>query len=100
MMNLACFALAAFLVLIADGFEKDGVRLPTWVMMHFTGYIMRPAAATLWMIAMLWIIMRYQLRGMVVVAILTVACWIAWVIAVGESVIYEEEVGKNEANRR
>lgn len=100
MMNLACFALAAFLVLIADGFEKDGVRLPTWVMMHFTGYIMRPAAATLWMIAMLWIIMRYQLRGMVVVAILTVACWIAWVIAVGESVIYEEEVKSNEANRR
>lgn len=100
MMNLACFALAALITLYADGFEKDGVRLPTWVMMHFTGYIMRPAAATLWMIATLYIIMRYQLRGIVVVVILTVACWIAWVIAVGESVIYEEEVGKNEANRR
>ena len=99
MMNLACFALAAFLVLIADGYEKDGVRLPTWVMMHFTGYIMRPAAATLWMIATLWIIMRFQLRGMVVVVILTVACWIAWAISVGESVIYEEEVKSNEANR-
>lgn len=100
MMNLACFALAALLTIFADGFEKDGVRLPTWVMMHFTGHIMRPAAATLWMIAMLWIIMRYQLRGLVVVVILTVACWIAWVIAVGESVIYEEEVNSNEANRR
>ena len=100
MMNLACFALAALLTIFADGFEKDGVRLPTWVMMHFTGHIMRPAAATLWMIATLYIIMRFQLRGLLAVAILTVACWIAWVIAVGESVIYGEEVGKNEANRR
>ena len=100
MMNLACFALAALLTILADGYEKDGVRLPSWIMMHLTGYVMRPAAATLWMIATLWIIMRYQLRGIVVVVILTVACWIAWVIAVGESVIYEEEVGKNEADRR
>ena len=100
MMNLACFALAALITLFADGYEKDGVRLPTWVMMHFTGYIMRPAAATLWMIATLWIIMRYQLRGLLAVAILTVACWIAWVIAVGESVIYGEEGKSNEENRR
>lgn len=100
MMNLACFALAALITLYADGYEKDGVRLPSWIMMHFTGYIMRPAAATLWMIAMLWIIMRYQLRGLVVVVILTVACWIDWLIAFCESVIYEEEAGKNEANRR
>ena len=100
MMNLACFALAAFLVLIADGFEIDGIRMPSWIMMHITGHIMRPAAATLWMIATLYIIMRFQLRGLLAVAILTVACWIAWVIAVGESVIYEEEAGKNEANRR
>ena len=100
MMNLACFALVALLAILFDGFEKDGIRLPSWVMMHITGHIMRPAAATLWMIATLYIIMRYQLRGIVVVVILTVACWIAWVIAVGESVIYEEEAGKNEANRR
>lgn len=100
MMNLACFALAALITLYADGFEKDGVRLPTWVMMHFTGHIMRPAAATLWMIATLYIIMRYQLRGLIVVVILTVACWIAWAISVGESVIYEEEGKSNEANRR
>ena len=100
MMNLACFSLAAFLVLIADGYEKDGVRLPSWVMMHFTGHIMRPAAATMWMIATLYIIMRFQLRILVVVAILTVACWIAWGIAVGESVIYGEEGKSNEENRR
>lgn len=99
MINLACFALAALLTIFADGFEIDGIRMPSWIMMHITGHIMRPAAATLWMIATLYIIMRYQLRGIVVVVILTVACWIAWVIAVGESVIYEEEVGKNEANR-
>lgn len=99
MMNLACFALAALLTIFADGFEIDGIRMPSWIMMHFTGYIMRPAAATLWMIATLYIIMRFQLRGMVVVAILTVACWIAWAISVGESVIYEEEVKSNEANR-
>ena len=99
MMNLACFALAALITLYADGYEKDGVRMPSWIMMHITGHIMRPAAATLWMIATLYIIMRFQLRGLLVVVILTVACWIAWVIAVGESVIYGEEVNPNEANR-
>ena len=51
MMNLACFALVALLAILFDGFEKDGIRLPSWVMMHITGHIMRPAAATLWMIA-------------------------------------------------
>ncbi len=47
MMNLVCFALAAFVTLFVDGYEKDGVGLPVWIMMHFTGYIMRSAATTL-----------------------------------------------------
>ena len=98
MMSMACFFLAATIVLFVDGFEVKGIRLTSRIMLYLTGYIMRPAAATLWMVVVLYLVMKYQVKGLAVVSVLIVACWIAWIMAVAESITYEE-VKKDEAAR-
>ncbi len=98
MMSMACFFLAATIVLFVDGFEVKGIRLTSRIMLYLTGYIMRPAAATLWMVVVLYLVMKYQVKGLAVVSVLIVACWIAWIMAVAES-ITDEEVKKDEAAR-
>ena len=98
MMSMACFFLAATIVLFVDGFEVKGIRLTSRIMLYLTGYIMRPAAATLWMVVVLYLVMKYQVKGLAVVSVLMVACWIAWIMAVAES-ITDEEVKKDEAAR-
>lgn len=98
MMSMACFFLAATVVLFVDGYEVKGIRLTSRVMLYFTGYVMRPAAATIWMVATLYIVLRFQMKGLAVVGVLIVACWIAWIMAVAES-ITDEEVKKDEAAR-
>lgn len=97
-MSMACFFLAATVVLFVDGYEVKGIRLTSRVMLYFTGYVMRPAAATIWMVATLYIVLRFQMKGLAVVGVLIVACWIAWIMAVAES-ITDEEVKKDEAAR-
>lgn len=98
MMSMTCFFLAATIVLFVDGFEVKGIRLTSRIMLYLTGYIMRPAAATLWMVVVLYLVMKYQVKGLAVVSVLIVACWIAWIMAVAES-ITDEEVKKDEAAR-
>ena len=98
MMSMACFFLAATIVLFVDGFEVKGIRLTSRIMLYSTGYIMRPAAATLWMVVVLYLVMKYQVKGLAVVSVLIVACWIAWIMAVAES-ITDGEVKKDEAAR-
>lgn len=98
MMSMPCFFLAATIVLFVDGFEVKGIRLTSRIMLYLTGYIMRPAAATLWMVVVLYLVMKYQVKGLAVVSVLIVACWIAWIMAVAES-ITDEEVKKDEAAR-
>lgn len=98
MMSMACFFLAATIVLFVDGFEVKGIRLTSRIMLYLTGYIMRPAAATLWMVVVLYLVMKYQVKGLAVVSVLIVACWIAWIMAVAES-ITDGEVKKDEAAR-
>ena len=98
MMSMACFFLAATIVLFVDGFEVKGIRLTSRIMLYLTGYIMRPAAATLWMVVVLYLVMKYQVKGLAVVSVLIVACWIAWIMAVAES-ITDEEVKKDVAAR-
>lgn len=97
-MSMACFFLAATIVLFVDGFEAHGIRLTGRIMLYLTGYVMRPAAATLWMVVVLYIVLRFQMKGLAVVCVLIVACWIAWIMAVAES-ITDEEVKKDEAAR-
>ena len=98
MMSMACFFLAATIVLFVDGFEVKGIRLTSRIMLYLTGYIMRPAAATLWMVVVLYLVMKYQVKGLAVVSVLIVACWIAWIMAGAES-ITDEEVKKDDAAR-
>lgn len=102
--SLISFVLALAITLFADFFvtkpiHETYVPCPVWLMRYVTGYEMQPTMAVIWMTTLLYVIIRYDLRGLVVAGILTVACWIAWAIAVGESVIYEEKVKSNEANR-
>ena len=91
MMSMACFFLAATVVLFVDGYEVKGIRLTSRVMLYFTGYVMRPAAATIWMVATLYIVLRFQMKGLAVVGVLIVACWIAWIMAVAESITRDEQ---------
>ncbi len=98
MMSMACFFLAALITLFIDGYKVNGIRLTSRIMLYLTGYIMRPAAATLWMVVVLYLVMKYQVKGLAVVSVLIVACWIAWIMAVAES-ITDEEVKKDEAAR-
>ena len=102
--DLVALILALGTTLLADFFfdlpiHETYVPCPVWLMRYVTGYEMQPTMAVIWMTTLLYVIIRYDLRGLVVAGILTVACWIAWAIAVGESVIYEEKVKSNEANR-
>lgn len=103
--SLISFVLALVITLFADFFmmkpiKENYVPCPVWLMRYVTGYEMQPTMAVIWMTVLLYIIIRYDLRGLAVAGILTVACWIAWLIAFCESVIYEnEEVKSNEANR-
>lgn len=99
MMSMTCFFLAATIVLFVDGFEAHGIRLTSRITLYMTGYIMRPAAATLWLVVTLYIVLRFQMKGLAVVGVLIVACWIAWIMAVYESVVDEEEAKKDEAAR-
>ena len=99
MMSMACFFLAATVVLFVDGYEVKGIRLTSRIMLYLTGYIMRPAAATLWLVVTLYIVLRFNLKGLAVVSVLIVSCWIAWIMAVYESVVDEEEAKKDEAAR-
>lgn len=99
MMSMACFFLAATIVLFVDGFEAHGIRLTERIMLYLTGYIMRPAAATIWLIVTLYIVLRFNLKGLAVVSVLIVSCWIAWIMTVYESVVDEEEAEKDEAAR-
>lgn len=64
MMSMACFFLAATIVLFVDGFEVKGIRLTSRIMLYLTGYIMRPAAATLWMVVVLYLVMKYQVKAL------------------------------------
>ena len=98
-MSMACFFLAALITLFIDGYKVKGIRLTERIMLYLTGYVMRPAAATIWMVATLYIVLRFNLKGLAVVSVLIVACWIAWIMAVYESVVDEEEVKKDEAAR-
>lgn len=102
--SLISFVLALAITLFADFFvmkpiHETYVPCPVWLMRYVTGYEMQPTMAVIWMTVLLYVIIRYDLRGLAVAGILTVACWISWLIAFCESVIYEEEVKSNEANR-
>lgn len=99
MMSMACFFLAALITLFIDGYKVNGIRLTSRIMLYLTGYIMRPAAATLWLVVTLYIVLRFGLKGLAVVSVLIVACWIAWIMAVYESVVDEEGAKKDEAAR-
>lgn len=99
MMSMVCFFLAATVVLFVDGYEVKGIRLTSRIMLYMTGYVMRPAAATLWMVVVLYLVMKYQVKGLAVVGVLIAACWISWIMAVYESVVDEEEAKKDEAAR-
>lgn len=56
--------------------------------------------AVIWMTVLLYIIIRHDLQGLAISGVLTVSCWIFWLIAFCEYTIYEtEEVKSNEANR-
>lgn len=103
--SLISFVLALAITLFADFFvmkpiHETYVPCPVWLMRYVTGYEMQPTMAVIWMTTLLYVIIRYDLRGLAVAGILTVACWIAWLIAFCEAAIYEEEVKSNEANRR
>ena len=104
--SLISFVLALVITLFADFFtmkpiKENYVPCPVWLMRYVTGYEMQPTMAVIWMTVLLYVIIRYDLRGLAVAGILTVACWIAWLIAFCEATIYEtEEVKSNEANRR
>lgn len=103
--SLISFVLALVITLFADFFvmkpiKENYVPCPVWLMRYVTGYEMQPTMAVIWMTVLLYVIIRYDLRGLAVVGILTVACWIAWLIAFCESVIYEnEEMKSNKENR-
>lgn len=103
--DLVALILALGITLLADFFvaltiHETYVPCPVWLMRYVTGYEMQPTMAVIWMTVLLYVIIRYDLRGLAVAGILTVACWIAWLIAFCESTIYETEEGKaNEANR-
>ena len=103
--SLMAFVLSLAITLFVDFFvlkpiHETYVPCPVWLMRYVTGYEMQPTMAVIWMTVLLYIIIRHDLRGLAVAGILTVACWIAWLIAFCESVIYEnEEVKSNEANR-
>lgn len=103
--SLISFVLALVITLFADFFVtkpilETYVPCPVWLMRYVTGYEMQPTMAVIWMTVLLYIIIRYDLRGLAVAGILTVACWIAWLIAFCESVIYEnEEMKSNKENR-
>lgn len=102
--DLVALILALGITLLADFFfslpvHETYVPGPVWLMRYVTGYEMQPTMAVIWMTTLLYVIIRYDLRGLAVAGILTVACWISWLIAFYESVIYEEEVKSNEANR-
>lgn len=103
--SLISFVLALVITLFADFFmmkpiKENYVPCPVWLMRYVTGYEMQPTMAVIWMTVLLYIIIRYDLRGLAVAGILTVACWIAWLIAFCEAVIHAEEEGKaNEANQ-
>lgn len=104
--DLVALILALGITLLADFFfslpiHETYVPCPVWLMRYVTGYEMQPTMAIIWMAVLLYVIIRYDLRGLAVAGILTVACWIAWLIAFCEYTIYEtEEVKSNEANRR
>lgn len=102
--SLISFVLALAITLFADFFVMKPIHeiyvpCPVWLMRYVTGYEMQPTMAVIWMTTLLYVIIRFDLRGLAVAGILTVACWISWLIAFCESVIYEEEVKSNEANR-
>lgn len=103
--SLISFVLALVITLFADFFvtkpiHETYVPCPVWLMRYVTGYEMQPTMAVIWMTVLLYVIIRYDLRGLAVAGILTVACWIAWLIAFCESVIYEnEEMKSNKENR-
>lgn len=103
--DLVALILALGIILLADFFvalpiHETYVPCPVWLMRYVTGYEMQPTMSVIWMTVLLHVIIRYDLRGLAVAGILTVACWIAWLIAFCESTIYETEEGKaNEANR-
>lgn len=104
--SLISFVLALAITLFADFFVMKPIHeiyvpCPVWLMRYVTGYEMQPTMAVIWMTTLLYVIIRFDLRGLAVAGILTVACWISWLIAFCESTIYEtEEVKSNEANRR
>ena len=103
--DLVALILALGITLLADFFfplpiHEIYVPCPVWLMRYVTGYEMQPTMAVIWMTTLLYVIIRFDLRGLAVAGILTVACWISWLIAFCESTIYEtEEVKSNEANR-
>ena len=103
--DLVALILALGITLLVDFFfslpiHENYVPCPVWLMRYVTGYEMQPTMAVIWMTVLLYIIIRYDLRGLAVAGILTVACWIAWLIAFCEAVIHAKEEGKaNEANR-
>lgn len=72
-------------------FHNVSCPFPCWVMYCFTGYMMAPAAATVWFASCLFILMELQLKGLLVLFILFLACRIAWFIAFAECIIYDEK---------
>ena len=103
--DLVALILALGITLLADFFfplpiHETYVPCPVWLMRYVTGYEMQPTMAVIWMTTLLYVIIRYDLRGLAVSGILTVSCLIAWLIAFCEYTIYEtEEVNSNESNR-
>lgn len=99
------FVLSLAITLFVDFFvlkpiKETYVPYPMWLMRYVTGYEMQPTMAVIWMTVLLYLIIRYDLRGLAVAGILMVACWIAWLIAFCEAVIHaEEEVKSNEENQ-
>lgn len=104
--SLRAFVLSLTITLFVDfcvmkPIKENYVPCPVWLMRYVTGYEMQPTMAVIWMTTLLYVIIRFDLRGLAVAGILTVACWISWLIAFCESTIYEtEEVKSNEVNRR
>lgn len=71
--------------------EDVSCPYPCWIMYYFTGYLMTPAAATLWFAVCLWILLRFRLTGVIILLVLFLACRIAWIIALVEVINSEKK---------
>lgn len=67
--NLVALILALGITLLTDFFvalpiHETYVPCPVWLMRYVTGYEMQPTMAVIWMTVLLYVIIRYDLRGL------------------------------------